>query len=204
MPPPEQITRAGLLAFVGLVALEHPLRPGLPPAGHFISEYAHGGTAPLAILAFLVWGAAMAAAAVLAWRFGERAVPVLLAFAALGTLVCACFATQTIGGELPVGVQRTTGGKLHDFGTQLIFFGLLLAALWALRALRTKRYRRGLAACGAAIVLAPAVLVVAGLDWPGVDPRAIILVGVAWLWLWTQERLRAPTRGRRTPAPAPG
>lgn len=197
-------TRAALIAFVALVALEHPLRPGLPARDHFISEYAHGATQPLAILAFLAWGLAMVAGAVLGWRRGLRAVPALLCVAALGTVLCATFATQTVAGRLPEGVMRTTTGRLHDQGTLLIFIGLLLAALWGLRHLRTRRYRLGLLACGLAILAAPATLVIAGLDWPGIGQRAIILVGVAWLWLWAGQAERLATHARRTPAPAPG
>jgi len=187
---PLQITRLGLLGFVGLVAIEHPLRPGLPPAGHFVSEYARGATRPVAVAAFVSWGVAMGASAALGWRRGERAVPGLLGAAALGTALCAGFITQTVAGKLPDGVARTTAGRLHDQGTLLIFAGLLLAAVWALRHLRTRRYRLGLLACAAAILAAPAILVAAGLDWPGVGQRAIILVGVAWLWLWATETER--------------
>lgn len=203
MREPLLIVRGGLVAFVGMVALAHPLRPGLPAPDHFISEYARGTTQPLAVLAFLAWGVAMAAAAVLARRRGERVVPVLLALAALGAALCASFTTQTVAGVLPEDTVRTTAGRLHDQGTGLIFVGLMLAALWALRHLRTRRYRRGLLACAAALLLAPSVLVAAGLDWPGIGQRAVILVGVAWLWLWSAEAVRAPTRAPRRPAPAP-
>jgi hypothetical protein len=195
------VAHGAQLAFVGLVALEHPLRTDLPAPDHFISEYASGATEGLAILAFLAWGLAMVAAAALAWGGGLRAVPVLLVLAALGTVVAAGFDTQTIAGELPPGVVRSDAGRLHDQGTLAIFAGLLGAALWGLRALRTRRYRAGLAGCAAGLVLAPGVLVAAGLDWPGIGQRAIVLVGVAALALLVSELAR---RGPRTPAPAPG
>lgn len=195
------LARGGLVAFVGLVALEHPLRGDLPAQSHFISEYASGSTHPVAIAAFLAWGTAMAAGAALGWQRGLRAAPVLLGAAALGTVVCACFATQTVAGVLLPGTVRTTAGRLHDRGTLLIFASLLGAALWSLRGVRTRRYRLGLAACALALLLAPAVLVAAGLDWPGVGQRAIILVGVAWLALWVGE---VPRSAPRTPARARG
>src|SRR3712207_1000806 len=44
MPRPERLTTGGLAVFVALLALAHPLRPDLPPAEHFISEYAVGWT----------------------------------------------------------------------------------------------------------------------------------------------------------------
>lgn len=195
------LARGGLVAFVGLVALEHPLRGDLPVRSHFISEYASGSTHPIAVAAFLAWGTAMAAGAALGWQRGLRAAPMGLGLAALGTAVCACFATQTVAGKLPPGTVRTAAGRLHDQGTLLIFAGLLGAALWGLRAVRTRRYRLGLAACAAALVLAPALLVAAGRDWPGIGQRAVILVGVAWLELWVSE---LPRSARRTPARAPG
>lgn len=198
---PENVARDGLLAFVALVALAHPLRPDLPAPDHFISEYASGSTHPIAILAFLAWGAALAAGAALAWGRGLRAVPVFLGVAAAGTLVAAGFATQTVAGELPPGTVRTLAGQLHDYGTLAILAGLLGAALCGLHGLRTRRYRLGLLACAAAFLLAPAVLVGAGLDWPGIGQRAIVLVGVAVSWLLVSELAR---RGRRTPARAPG
>ena len=199
------LARGGLLTFVALVALEHPLRSDLPAPDHFISEYASGSTYPIAILAFLAWGIGMAATAVLAWRQGLRAVGLLLAVAALGTCVAAAFATQTVAGVLPPGAVRTTAGRLHDLGTLAIFVGLLGAALWGLRHLRTRRYRLGLLACAGALVAAPGILVAAGLDWPGIGQRAIVLVGVAlgWLLVSELERFRA-TRARRTPARATG
>lgn len=203
LPALPDVARGGLLAFAGLVALEHPLRADLPATDHFISEYASGATHPIAIAAFLAWGTAMAATAGLAWQQEQRAVPALLAIAAVGTCVCAAFATQTVAGELPPGAVRTTAGRLHDQGTLLVFAGLLGAALWGLRGVRSRRYRLGLLACGAGLLLAPAALVAAGLDWPGVGQRAIVLVGVGWLWLYVSE-LAPATRGRRTPAPARG
>ncbi len=50
-----------------------------------------------------------------------RAVAVgALGAATAGLLLAAAFATQTVAGELPAGVERTTAGRLHDFGTLLI------------------------------------------------------------------------------------
>ena len=208
-PPPRtfwamhllDVVRGGSLAFVGLVALEHPLRPDLPAPDHFISEYASGSTELVAELAFLCWGVALAAGAALAWRRGLRAVPVLLALAAAGTAAAALFDTQTVAGELPAGVVRTTAGELHDYGTLAILVGLLGAMLWGLRAVRTRRYRLGVLGCALAFPAAPAILVALGLDWPGIGQRAIVLVGVVAPVLLLSELARS---GPRTPARAPG
>ena len=200
MPAPATVARGGLVAFVGLVALEHPLRPGLPPADHFVSEYAHGPTAPLQVAAFLAWAVATAACAVLAARvphrrFARALTVVALAAAAAGLLVAATFATQTVGGELPAGVERTTGGRLHDLGTLAILGGLLVAALASLRLVPRRGYRLAVLGLGAALLAIVPVLVALGIDAPGVGQRGFILVGCAWQWVFVRASLRA------TPAP---
>src|SRR4051794_39657355 len=124
-----RVVRAGLVGFVGIVAFEHLVRRDLPPGEHFVSEYAQGWTHPLQAAAFVSWAAATAACAALAARVhrrrGARAVVVVaLAVATAGLCLAAIFATQTVAGELPLGTRRTTGGRLHDFGTLLILAGL--------------------------------------------------------------------------------
>ncbi len=195
-----------MLAFVALVALEHPLRPDLPATRHFVSEYASGSTDVIARAAFLAWGVGIAALAAVLWRARARITAFFTAVAAAGTPLAAAFATITVGGELPVGRTYTTAGRLHDLGASMLFFGLLLAAAASLRRLRRPRYRWSVAGLAACLVLAPAVLVVLGRDWPGIGQRAFILVGCAWLLLAAREAAReaarVTTRGRRTPAPA--
>jgi hypothetical protein len=184
------------------VALEHLLRPDLPATRHFVSEYASGSTDAIARIAFLVWGAGIAALAALLWRVRARITALLTAAAAAGTPLAAAFATITVGGELPVGETYTTAGRLHDLGASMLFFGLLLAAATSLRRLSRPRYRWSVAGLAACLVLAPAVLVALGRDWPGIGQRAFILVGCTWLLLAAREAARVTTRGRRTPAPA--
>lgn len=194
MPAAATVARGGLVAFVGLVALEHVLRPGLPPADHFVSEYAHGATAPVQTAAFVAWALATAACAVLAARVPgrpvARALTVLaLAAAAAGLLIAATFTTQTVGGELPTGVERTTGGRLHDVGTLAILAGLLVAALASVRLLPRRGYRLGVLGLGAALLAIVPVLVALGYDAPGVGQRGFILVGCAWQWLFVRASL---------------
>jgi hypothetical protein len=135
---PAAVARAGVLGFVLLVALEHPLRPDLPATRHFVSEYASGSTDVIARAAFLVWGVGIAALAVGLWRARARITALLVGVAAAGTPLAAAFATVTVGGELPVGGTYTTGGRLHDLGASMLFFGLLLAAAASLRPLRRR------------------------------------------------------------------
>jgi hypothetical protein len=194
---PATVARAGLAVFVGLVALEHLLRPGLSPVERFVSEYGRGWTAPIQIAAFLAWAAATAACAVIAARTPRRpiarALTVLaLAAATAGLLVAALFPTQTVGGELPAGVERTVGGRLHDLGTLAILAGLLAAAVVSLRLVPRTGYRLGVLALGVVLVAIVPVLVALRLDAPGVGQRGFILVACAWQW-WFARAGRAPS-----------
>lgn len=178
--------RAGLLLFVGLVALEHVLRPDLSPAERFVSEYARGWTQPIQVTAFVAWALATTACAVLAARIPvhrplARAVTLLgLVAATAGLLVAAAFPTETVGGELPAGVVRTTGGRLHDLGTLGVLAGLVLAAAASLRLVPRRGYRLAVLALAAALLAIVPLLVALGIDAPGIGQRGFILVGCAW------------------------
>jgi len=180
-----RIVRLGLAAFVGLVALEHLLRPDLPPGEHFVSEYANGWTGPVQTVAFLAWAAATGACAVLAARTPRRKIARALTVLALGAatvglVMTALWPTETVAGELPVGVQRTPGGRLHDLGTLAILAGLLVAALASLRLVPSTRYRLIVLALGVTLLAIVPVLIALRLDAPGIGQRGFILVGLAW------------------------
>jgi len=194
VPRARTVALSGLALFLGLVALEHLLRPDLPPARHFVSEYAKGWTAPLQILAFLGWGAACLAGASLALRALPPGRPIArgltalaLLAAAAGALLAASFTTETVGGELPAGAARTLGGRLHDLGSLLLLAGLVLAALASLRIVRSNPYRLGVLALGLALLAIVPVLVALGVDAPGIGQRGFILVGLLWHWLFARS-----------------
>lgn len=187
MPAAPTLARFGLALFVGLVAVQHVLRPSLDPAQRFVSEYAVGWTQPLQVAAFAGWALATGACAVLAVRGAGRRVArgiaaVALAAATAGLLLAAVFPTQTVGGELPAGVERTISGRLHDLGTLAIFAGLALAAVASLRFVRSRGYRLTLAVLAVALLAIVPVLVALGIDAPGIGQRGFILVGCAWQW----------------------
>jgi hypothetical protein len=185
----------GLVAFIGLVALQHPLRGDLPPADHFISEYAHGSTAALQIAAFVAWAISLAASALLARHAGPpggrglaRALAVGgLAVAAAGIVVASVFATQTVAGVLPEGVARTTGGRLHDFGTLATLVGLLVAAAASLRLVARRGFRVTVGLLAASLLLIVPLLVALGIDAPGIGQRGFLLVGCAFQWRFARE-----------------
>jgi hypothetical protein len=185
MPTLRTVIRSGLAAFVGLVALEHVLRPDLPPADRFISEYGRGWTQPVHVAAFAGWAVAGAGCAALAARGpSPRAARALaagsFAVAAAGAALAAAFATQTVAGELPANVVRTLPGRLHDAGTLLILGGLLVAAAASLPLIRTRRYGLTVAALAVALLAIVPVLVALGIDAPGLGQRAFVLVGCAF------------------------
>jgi hypothetical protein len=187
-----RIATGALALTVALVALQHATRTDLPPADHFVSEYANGGGGWVMQLAFAAWAAGLAALAALVWRGGHRVVAALVAVGAAGAVLCGLFATQTVAGELPAGVARTDEGRLHDVGSLLVLAGLLLGALLLAARRRDRPLRRGTLALAAWLLLFPAVLIGAEVDAPGWGQRGIIASGWAWqaLVLW---RLRYPT-----------
>lgn len=192
MPTAHKLVLLGLAAFGGIVALEHPLRPDLPPPDHFVSEYARGWTQPLQVVAFLAWAVGTGACAVIAARVGpRRRIARGIAVAALvvatgGLLIAAAFTTQTVAGELPEDVRRTAGGRLHDLGTLFILAGLLVAALASLRLIPRGGYRLAVLGLGVALLAVVPVLVALGIDAPGIGQRGFILVGCAWQWTFAR------------------
>ena len=184
--------RLGLAAFVALVALLHLLRADdLPPADHFISEYARGDLAVVMVAAFLCWAASLALLA----RRWRGVVRWGLALAAVGALGAGLFPTQTVAGELPAGVERSLGGRLHDWATLLIFAGLLAAALASAVVVRRARFRLAVAGLGLALLAVVPVLVALGLDAPGIGQRGFVLVGCAWQWTFARASLPRPAPG---------
>lgn len=194
MPSARALALGGTAAFLLVVAVLHLLRPDVAPVERFVSEYGRGWSGPLMSVAFACWAVGIAATAVLAARAGSPGRPVArvlatggFTVAAAGAVLAALFATQTVAGELPARVARTTAGRLHDLGTLLLLAGLLLAALASLRLVRGLRYRLTLAGLAVVLVAIVPVLVAFGLDAPGLGQRGFILVGCVFLWRFAVE-----------------
>jgi hypothetical protein len=183
-----------------LVALEHPLRPDLPATRHFVSEYASGSTDVIARAAFLIWGVGIAALAVGLWRARAASPRCSSASPPRARPWPRPSPPSPSAGSCPSAGRTRPAGGLHDLGASMLFFGLLLAAAASCDRCGA-RYRWGVAGLAACLLLAPAVLVALGRDWPGIGQRAFILVGCGWLLLAAAETGRLTTRGRRTPAP---
>lgn len=195
LPRLRTVARAGLAGFVGLVAAQHLWRADdLPPAEHFISEYAVGDGGWVQVVAFLSWAGSLAATVELARREHagreRRLARVLViggvAAGAVGAIACAAFATETVGGELPAGVVKSTAGELHDLGSAFLFFGLLVAAVASVRLVRRRGYRLSVLGLAVLLLLIPSALVAAGYDAPGWGQRGFIAVGCLWQWRFLQ------------------
>lgn len=178
---------AGLGVFVGLVAVQHAFRADdLPPADHFISEYARGDAGWVQVVAFLAWAGSLGVTVALARGAGERrpvargVVMAAIAVGAAGAVACAAFATQTVAGELPTGAVRTTAGQLHDLGSGLIAIGLIVAALASLRLVSDGSYRLSVLGLGLLLFAVPSLLVAFGYDAPGWGQRGLIAVACLW------------------------
>jgi hypothetical protein len=196
VPALRTVARTALAAFAGLVALEHVLRPDLPPAERFISEYGRGWTQPVHVVAFTGWAVAGGGCAALAARStgpGVARLPAAAGFAlaAVGAVLAAAFATQTVGGELPADVARTFAGRAHDLGTLLILAGLLVAALASVALVATRRYRLTVAGLAVALLATVPILVALGIDAPGVGQRAFVLIGCAFQWAFASQVVAA-------------
>ena len=115
---------------------------------------------------------------------------------------------MTVAGELPEGVTYTTAGRLHNLGSLLIFFGLLVAAPASTRRQKRRGYRLAVLWLAVALFAITPILIALGIDSPGWGQRAFIAVGVAWQALFLAEVRRCPSRPheprpRRRPPPSP-
>ncbi len=182
----------GLAAFAAIVLLQHALAPELSPLRHTISEYANARAGALMVAGFLAWALSLAATAALVWP-ARTVLAVLILIAALGILATACWATQTSAGELPPGVRRSLGGRLHDLGSGVAALALLGAAIASVVTTRTPVAFR--VAATVLIVVAAGVaaaLLAAGDPAPGVRQRVLLAAGCIWqaLLLGVLERRR--------------
>ena len=169
-----------LAGFVVAVLAQHLLAPELTPDVHTISEYVNADAGPLMVGGFVAWAASMAATARLVRR-GARLVAWLLAVAAVGMLLTACFATQTSAGVLPPGIERTTGGRVHDLASGIATLALLGALVTTALRGEWVAWFRGLSRAVLAVaVIASAVLLAIGDPVDGIRQR--ILVAAACVW----------------------
>jgi hypothetical protein len=192
--------RASLVLFVAAVLAEHLIRPGLSPWRHQISEYANGSAGGLMTVGFFAWAVSLALTSGLLAAHA-RLLSLSIAVGAAGMLLIALFHTQTVAGQLPSGTARTTGGRLHDLGGELLAGGLLVsAALVAVSDHRLRRLRRlALLTVGYFVVVTAGLLLVAD-SAGGLRQRLVLLAALVWqasLLSASRDQARAghPVRG---------
>lgn len=183
---PRLVALAGLAAFVAITMAEHALTPQLDPDRHTISEYVNADAGGLMVAAFVAWGLSLLATAALAWgnagaARGHRWIAASLGIAGVGLLLTAAFATQTSAGILPPGVQRTTGGRIHDLASlaaMVAMFGGVIASAVVLRARQI--FARFAVGAIAIAVVASAVLLSIGDPVDGIRQRVLVAIGCTW------------------------
>jgi hypothetical protein len=194
--------------FVVLVVLEHALDPQLSPATHMVSEYANSRDGVVMVVAFLAWAAALGlTAGVVARRasasrhpLARRSMVALLAVAAAGILVAACFNTQTSAGALPPGIRLGTAGRLHDAGSGLAMVALVAAAFasaWAIE--DPVAFRASVLVFLALGAVGDLALLFGGAGVAGVRQRLLLVLACGWqaALLTSRDGGRAGSRGQR-------
>jgi hypothetical protein len=185
------VSRAALALFVACAVVAQWANPAVGPARHMVSELVHGTAGWVMTAGFGSWAFALALGAIVLLRADRPAGATLVAIAAAGVVVLAVFPTQTIAGELPVGVARTTAGRLHDVGSAVATLALAAAAVvTGVRAWRDGD-RRTSAMVVALLTVAIAATVVGlaiGPSVGGLRQRVLLLAAVTWQWLAVDDR----------------
>lgn len=173
---------AGVGVFLTCLLCEHFLAPSLDPTRHEISEYVHTRDGWIMTAGFIAWAISLAATSVYAWqRQCSWMLPPLLAIAALGMVLTACFPTQTSAGNLPPGVTLTATGRLHDIGSGAVSLALLVGAVVSASDPRLPRaFRRWAVLLVALALLGSTALLIAGPVVGGIRQRLLIVIGCLW------------------------
>lgn len=183
-----RLALGGLLAFALIAVGEHALEPQLEPGRHTISEYANADTGLLMTVGFLAWAASLLATAALAVdahgrarEFAWTVLAALLTVAAAGLVLTACFATQTSAGVLPLGIQRSSSGQIHDVASLVAQVALTCAVVASMLALRGHTRFQVLAGGALALCVATSIVLLGiGDAVDGLRQRALVAVGCAW------------------------
>jgi hypothetical protein len=183
-------SRAALALFVACAVVAQLANPDVGPARHMVSELAHGTAGWVMTAGFGCWAVALVLGAIVLPRADRPAGATLVAIAAAGVVVLMVFPTQTIGGELPAGVARTTAGRLHDVGSGVATLALAAAAgISGVRAWRggDRRTSAMVVVLLAVAIAATVVGLAIGPSVGGLRQRVLLLAAVTWQWLVVDE-----------------
>jgi len=180
---------AAAVLFLGLTLIAmHAIQPGLDPATHYVSEYAHGPFGWLVMVAYVsggvgVLGIAWAAGTELS---GARSVALAICLALVGVGLILTGVTRI---DLPAAdgsVASTASGMAHELAGYVMFLGLLPGAFLVAVAFRadprlsTAALPAWILAGGIVITFVVAMMSLS-LDLIGVGQRIFLATWIAWL-----------------------
>lgn len=201
------MTRSATLAGIGaasviylvltLIAM-HAIQPGLNPATHYVSEYAHGPFGWLVMVAYVAAGAGVLG---MAWSAGSvlsgtRSLALAICLALVGVGLIATGVTRI---DLPAAdgsVASTASGMAHELAGYVLLLGLIPGAFLVAATFR-RDPRLSSAALPAwifagSIVITFVVAVMSlSLDLIGVGQRIFLTTWIAWLIFVALQLYRA-------------
>ena len=180
---------AAAVLFLGLTLIAmHAIQPGLNPATHYVSEYAHGRFGWLVMVAYVAAGAGVL---VMAWSAGSvlsgtRSLALAICLALVGVGLIASGVTRL---DLPAAdgsVASTASGMAHELAGYVLLLGMIPGAF--LVAATFRRDPRLSSAAMPAWIFAGSIVVTfviavmsLSLDLIGVGQRIFLATWVAWL-----------------------
>ena len=180
---------AAAVLFLGLTLIAmHAIQPGLNPATHYVSEYAHGQFGWLVMVAYVAAGAGVLG---MAWSAGSvlsgtRSLALAICLALVGLGLIASGVTRI---DLPAAdgsVASTASGMAHELAGYVLFLGMIPGAF--LVAATFRRDPRLSSAALPAWIFAGGIVVTfviavmsLSLDLIGLGQRIFLATWVAWL-----------------------
>jgi hypothetical protein len=186
-----------------LIAM-HAIQPGLNPATHYVSEYAHGQLGGLVMVAYVAAGLGVLA---LAWTArsilsGTRSLALAACLAVVGVGLIATGVTRIDVPGADGSVVSSASGMAHELAGYVLLMGLIPAAF--LVAATFRRDPRLSSAARPAWIFAGAIIIAfivavmsLSLDLIGVGQRIFLATWLAWL-IFVAFQLSSAER------PAPG
>jgi Protein of unknown function (DUF998) len=172
-----RISAVSLGLFAGALVAEHAVESSLSVVHTTISEYARTDSGFLIRFGFAAWAVSFSGLVLVTWRHRLRAEAVGLGVAACGVVLVCAFNTQAVQAQVPSDVARTLGGRLHDFGGEMVIGGVLLAVVaGAVRGPWSRRSRALLCLTFAT----SAAFLLAGDPAPGLRQRALVVYTITW------------------------
>jgi len=180
---------AAAVLFLGLTLIAmHAIQPGLSPATHYVSEYAHGTLGWLVMAAYVVAGAgvlgmAWSASSVLS---GTRPLALAICLALVGVGLIATGVTRI---DLPAAdgsLASTASGMAHELAGYVLLVGLIPGAFLVAATFRRDARLSSAALpawifAGSVVITFVVAVVSQSLDLIGVGQRIFLTTWIAWL-----------------------